>query len=52
MSEIATRYALGVVFALFAVALTHVGSMFAVIPAVVSVFMLGSLLYDVWRKNV
>ena len=53
MNEIAQRYLLGVVFAGFAMGLNYVGSeIFAVIPGVVSVYILGSLLLDVGRKNV
>jgi hypothetical protein len=50
MSEIALRYFLGLAFAIFAVAVSD--SVFALLPAAVSVIMLGSLLLDIWGGKI
>jgi hypothetical protein len=52
MSEIIVRYVLGTIFAFFAIGLVSVGSAFSIIPAVVSVYMLGSLLFEIWRGKI
>jgi hypothetical protein len=50
MSEIALRYFLGLAFAFFAVAVRD--SVFALLPAAVSVIMLADLFWDIWRKRI
>jgi hypothetical protein len=53
MSEGLVRYFVGAIFGGIAILLVHVHSeLFALIPAGTSVYILGSLLLDVWRGDV
>lgn len=52
MSEILTRYLVGSTFAGVSMLLNYAGSpIFSLIPAAVSVYILGSLLLDVWKEE-
>ncbi len=53
MTDITVRYLCGMLCMVVAMELSYLGAeISALIPAVASIYILGCLLYDVWRKHV